>query len=253
VSSLDLFSLHGRTALVTGGTRGIGRAIATGLAEAGAAVSVVSRRPEACERTVEELAAAGHRAIACPGHLGSPDDIEAVVAATADQMGGIDIVVNNAATALSEPVGQITGSAMGKALDVNLRGPVLLLQAALPHLRRSAHASVINVVSAGAWMFLPQIATYAATKAGLVAFTRSAAAALAPDGVRINALAPGVVVTDMMAGTEEALYQQLVASTVLQRAASPDEMVGTAVFLASDASSYLSGSVLHVYGGIVAN
>lgn len=185
--------------------------------------------------------------------MGSATDIEGIVTATVEQLGGIDIVVNNAATALSQAVGEITEEAMSKALEVNLRGPILLLQAAMPHLRRSSHASVINVVSAGAWMFLPEVSVYAATKAGLVAFTRSSSAALAADGVRVNALAPGIVDTDQRAGIEDALYVRLVDAAVMQRAASPEEMVGPALFLASDASSYMTGSVLHVDGGTVAN
>jgi NAD(P)-dependent dehydrogenase (short-subunit alcohol dehydrogenase family) len=251
--SPELFSLQGRTAIVTGATRGIGRAIASGLAEAGASVSIVSRKVEACRSTVEELEVAGHRAIACPGHMGSAEDIERIVTATVEQLGGIDIVVNNAATALSEPLGEITESAMAKAIDVNLRGPILLLQAATPHLRRSPHASVINVVSAGVWMFLPDVSIYSATKAGLVAFTRSAAAALWVDGIRVNALAPGVVDTDKRETSPDELYDRLVGSAVMNRAATPEEMVGPAVFLASEASSYMTGAVLHVDGGTVAS
>ena len=162
-------------------------------------------------------------------------------------------MVNNAATALSEPVGEITESALSKTTAVNLAGPVFLLQAATPHLKKSRHASVVNVVSAGAWMFLPEVAIYAATKAALVSFTRSSAAALAPHGIRVNALAPGVVDTDKRATSSDALYHHLVNSATLRRAASPREMVGPVIFLASSASSYMTGSVLHVDGGTVAS
>ena len=253
MTSLDLFSLQDRVAIVTGATRGIGRAIAFGMAEAGASVSIVSRNADACRATARELTAAGYRAIACPGHLGSVDDIAEITATTVDRFGGIDVVVNNAATALSEPVGEITESALSKTTAVNLAGPVFLLQAATPHLKKSRHASVVNVVSAGAWMFLPEVAIYAATKAALVSFTRSSAAALAPHGIRVNALAPGVVDTDKRATSSDALYHHLVNSATLRRAASPREMVGPVIFLASSASSYMTGSVLHVDGGTVAS
>lgn len=252
VPSPDLFSLHGRTAIVTGSTRGIGRAIATGFAEAGATVVVSSRSPDACREVVEELSANGHRAVGCPAHTGSAQDVERLVTTTIDQVGSIDIVVNNAATSLSEPVGEISPAALNKAVEVNLLGPILLIQAATPHLAASRHASVINVVSAGAWMFLPQISVYSATKAALVSFTRTAAASLAPDGIRVNALAPGVVDTDKRASAGAGLYEDLVRANVMGRAATPAEMVGPAVFLASDASSFMTGSVLHIDGGTVA-
>lgn len=246
-----LFRLDGRVAVVTGGTRGIGRAVAEGFAAAGAKVVVASRKADACAETEAALTAAGAEVIGVPCHMGSLDDVRALVAATVDRFGGIDVVVNNAANALTEPVGAFTESGFAKSVDVNIRGPVFLVQEALPHLRASEHASVINVVSAGAWLFSAFVAMYAAGKAAMVSYTKSMAADLAPHGVRVNALAPGTVDTDMVRNTGPEAAESMARAALLRRAASPDEMVGPALFLASDASSFVTGTVVHADGGLV--
>ena len=194
---------------------------------------------------------AGYEALGVPCHMGSLDDVHALVAAAVDRFGGIDVVVNNAANALAEPVGAFTEAGFAKSVDVNVRGPVFLVQEALPHLRRSPHASVINVVSAGAWLFSANVAIYAAAKAAMVSFTKSTAAALAGDGVRVNALAPGTVDTDMVRNTGAEEAAGMARAAIMGRAASADEMVGPALFLASDASSFVTGTVLHADGGLV--
>ena len=247
----ELFRLDGRVAVVTGGTRGIGRAVAEGFAAAGAKVVVASRKADACAETADALVAAGAEAIGVPCHMGSLDDVRALVAAAVDRFGGIDVVMNNAANALAEPVGAFTEAGFAKSVDVNVRGPVFLVQEALPHLRASAHASVVNVVSAGAWLFSANVAMYAAAKAAMVSYTKSMAADLAPHGVRVNALAPGTVDTDMVRNTGPEAAEWMARSALLRRAASPDEMVGPALFLASDASSFVTGSVVHADGGLV--
>jgi NAD(P)-dependent dehydrogenase (short-subunit alcohol dehydrogenase family) len=173
------------------------------------------------------------------------------VAAAVDRFGGLDVVVNNAANALTEPVGAFTEAGFAKSVDVNVRGPVFLVQEALPHLKASAHASVINVVSAGAFLFSAPVAMYAAGKAAMVSFTKSMAADLAPHGVRVNALAPGTVDTDMVRANGPEAAEWMARSALMQRAAAPDEMVGPALFLASDASSFVTGSVVHADGGLV--
>jgi NAD(P)-dependent dehydrogenase (short-subunit alcohol dehydrogenase family) len=247
----DLFDLRNRVAIVTGGTRGIGRAVAEGFVWAGAKVVVASRKPEACARTEADLRAMGGDALGVPTHMGELEAVDHLVARTVDAFGGVDIVVNNAANALTQPLGGFTPEAWQKSFDVNLRGPVFLVQAALPYLERSAHASVVNVISAGAFLFSANVAMYSAAKAAVMAFTRSMAADFAPRGIRVNALAPGTVDTDMVRANTPEAQQSMANASFMRRAASPDEMVGPVVYLASDASSFMTGQVLLVDGGLV--
>lgn len=247
----DLFDLRGRVAIVTGGTRGIGRSIAEGFVSAGAQVVVASRKADACAETEAHLRALGGEACGVPAHMGELGDIAALVQRTVDAFGAIDIIVNNAANALAQPIGQFTPEAWQKSFDVNLRGPVFLVQSALPHLERSEHAAVVNVISAGAFLFSANVAMYAAAKAALMSFTRSFAADLAPRGIRVNALAPGTVDTDMVRANTPEMQRAMATAGLLRRAAHPDEMVGPALYLASGASSFMTGQVLLVDGGLV--
>jgi NAD(P)-dependent dehydrogenase (short-subunit alcohol dehydrogenase family) len=246
-----LFDLTGRVAIVTGGTRGIGRAIAEGFAAAGASVVVASRNPEACAQTEAELKATGAAALAVPAHLGDLADVERIVTATLDTFGRLDIVVNNAATGLTQPLGELTPDAWAKSNDVNLRGPVFLVQSALPALTASPSAAVINVISAGAFLFSPKVAMYAAAKAALMSYTRSMASEFAPLGIRVNALAPGAVDTDMVRATGPESQARMAQASLQRRIARPHEMVGPALFLASDAASFVTGQVLIADGGLV--
>lgn len=246
-----LFDLTGRVVIVTGGTRGIGRAMAEGYALAGAKVVVASRKLDACEETAQHLRDLGAEAIGVPAHLGELDDLSAVVAATVSTFGGVDVIVNNAATALAQPVGEYTPEAWQKSLDVNLRGPVFLVQEALPHLKQSEHAAVLNILSGAAFMFSSFVSMYAVGKAGLLAATRAAAAELAPHGIRVNAMAPGTVDTDMVRANSDEMVEVMSKVMLLQRMASADEMVGPALMLTSDAGSFITGQVLLVDGGMV--
>ncbi|MFV9634078.1 SDR family NAD(P)-dependent oxidoreductase [Mycobacterium neumannii] len=244
-----LFDMTDRTVIVTGGTRGIGLALAEGFVLAGARVVVASRKPDACERAAEHLRGLGGRAIGVPTHLGDVAALEALVQRTVDEYGGVDVVVNNAANALAQPLGEMTPDALTKSFEVNLRGPVFLVQAALPYLKASTKASVINMVSVGAFNFSALTSIYSANKAALMSFTRSMAAEFAPSGIRVNAIAPGPVDTDMMRNNPQEVVDGMARSTFLGRLASPDEMVGTALLLASDAGSYITGTVMIVDGG----
>jgi NAD(P)-dependent dehydrogenase (short-subunit alcohol dehydrogenase family) len=244
-----LFDLTGRTVVVTGGTRGIGLALAEGFVLAGADVVVASRKADACEQAATHLRGLGGRAIGVPTHLGDLDALDALVTRAADEFGGIDVVVNNAANALAQPLGEMTPEAWTKSFEVNLRGPVFLVQQALPHLKASPAAAVLNTVSVGAFNFAPAVSMYAAGKAALLSFTRSMAAAYAPFGIRVNALAPGPVDTDMMRNNPVEVVDAMANATLQKRLASPDEMVGAALLLVSDAGSYLTGQAIIVDGG----
>jgi NAD(P)-dependent dehydrogenase (short-subunit alcohol dehydrogenase family) len=247
---LGRFDMTGRVVIVTGGSRGIGRAIAEGFAAVGAKVVVASRKAGPCDDVVAGIRAAGGDALAVPTHVGDLDQLDNLVARTVDAFGGIDVVVNNAANALAQPLGSITPEAWQKSFDANLRAPVFLVQQARPHLKASEHAAVINMSSAGAFTQGGFVAMYAAAKTALLSFTRSMAAELAGDGVRVNALAPGTTDTDMVRNTSPAMQEAMVAGQLIPRMASADEMVPPALFLASDASSFMTGHVLIVDGGL---
>lgn len=246
-----LFDMSGRVVIVTGGTRGIGRALAEGYVCAGAKVVVASRKADACKETEEHLRALGGDAIGVPTHLGDLDDLAGLVRRTVDEFGGVDVVVNNAATALAQPIGEYTPDAWQKSLDVNLRGPVFLVQEAIPHLKRSEHAAVLNILSGAAFMYSSFVSLYATGKAALLAQTRAAAAELATFGIRVNALAPGTVDTDMVRATPPEKQQVMADIMLLKRMADPDEMVGPALLLTSDAGSFVTGQVLLADGGMV--
>ena len=246
-----LFDMTDRVVIVTGGTRGIGRALAEGYALAGAKVVVASRKAEACDETADHLRSLGAEAIGVPAHLGELDDLQVIVDRAVEAFGGIDVVVNNAATALAQPVGEYTPEAFEKSLNVNLRGPVFLVQAALPHLKKSQSAAVLNILSGAAFMFSSFVSMYGIGKAGLLSATRSAAAELAPHGIRVNALSPGTVDTDMVRANTPEMQDVMSEVMLLKRMASPDEIVGPALMLTSDAGSFITGQVLLVDGGMV--
>jgi NAD(P)-dependent dehydrogenase (short-subunit alcohol dehydrogenase family) len=245
----SLHDLTGRVAIVTGGTRGIGRSIAEGLMAAGAKVAVASRKADACAETEAHLRTLGD-AIGVPTNMGDLDGINALVDRTVDEFGRLDIVVNNAANALTLPFGQLTPEAWSKSLDTNLRGPTFLVERALPHLEASGNAAVLNVISAGAFLFSANTAMYAAGKAGLMAMTRAMAATFASKGIRVNALAPGTVDTDMVRNNGPEAAESMANASFMRRAAHPDEMVGPALLLVSDAGSFITRQVILADGGL---
>jgi NAD(P)-dependent dehydrogenase (short-subunit alcohol dehydrogenase family) len=247
-----LFSLQGTTAVVTGGSRGLGRSIALGFAAAGANVVVASRRVEACAAVVEEVRARGGAATAVGCHMGDDAQVRGLVDATLDQYGRLDILVNNAATALRTGIVGFDGGAWDKAMQVNARGPLALLAAAVEPLSRSDRASVVNVLSVGGQRGSMSALGYGSAKAAMRHATEAAAAELAPLGIRVNALVPGPFATQMLTSADDDFQAASIERTLLRRMAQPDEIVGAAIFLASRASSYVTGSLVVVDGGLLA-
>ncbi|MFZ0832777.1 MAG: SDR family oxidoreductase [Mycobacterium sp.] len=246
----SLFDLTGRTAIITGGTRGIGFALAQGHLAAGANVVVTGRSEDRCRAAQDALKTPG-RLAGIAAHMGDLDQVKQLVRQTVETFGGIDIVVNNAATSLLQQFGEITPEAWKKSLSVNVGGALFLTQEALPHLATSQHAAVLNLISPAAFIFAGTMPLYASGKGALLALTRSMAAAFAPMGIRVNALAPGPVDTQMMRNNSPEFIRATANETLLKRLADPDEMVGPALLLTSDAGSYITGQVLLADGGMV--
>ena len=252
--TLDAFDLTGRVAVVTGGTRGIGRAIALGLADAGADVVPTSRTREAVDEAAAAVRERGRESLARPTDVADEDSVRALFEAVRDEFGGVDVVVNNAGFnpdgALGRPE-DVSLDAFDDTLSVNLRGAFACAQAAAESLAESGDGgSLINVASVGGLVGLPRQHPYVASKHGLVGLTKSLALDWAPD-VRVNAIAPGYVSTDLTADLEasDRLRESIVERTPMGRFADPEEVAGPAVFLASDAASFATGSVLTVDGG----
>ncbi|AFO58732.1 SDR family NAD(P)-dependent oxidoreductase [Natrinema sp. J7-2] len=249
----ELFDLDGRVAVVTGGGRGIGRAIAMELANAGAAVVPSARSRGEVESVAADIEDDGGDAIAVPADVTDGDAVSDVIDSATDEFGGIDIVVNNAGFNPDDALGRpetVETESLDQVLDVNLNGAYEVTHAAADHLLESDGGSVINVASVGGLVGLPRQHPYVASKHGLVGLTKSMSLDWAP-AVRVNAVAPGYVSTALTADLEddERLRRSIIDRTPLERFADPEEIAGPVVFLASDAASYVTGSVLAADGG----
>lgn len=247
------FDLSGEVAVVTGASRGIGRAIAIGLGSAGATVVPTARTADALEETVSRIEAAGGRGLAITSDVSEDDSIHQLFERTVEEFGGVDILVNNAGmnpeSALGKPeTVEIEG--FDQTLAVNLRGAFRCAQEAAEYLQADDGGAIINIASVGGLVGLPRQHPYVASKHGLIGITKSMALDWAPD-VRVNAIAPGYVETEFIneALDSDSIRQSLLDQTPLDRFAAPEEMAGPAVFLASEAGSYVTGSCLTVDGG----
>jgi len=213
-------------------------------------VVVTSRKLEPCQAVAAEIEAAGGEALALATHMGDLDAVRALVDRTAERFGRLDVLVNNAANPLAQPIGAITPEAWQKGHDVNLRGPLFLTQAALPLLEASPCASVVNVITAGVYTSGAFFAIYISAKAALQSLTRAMAAEFVDRGIRVNAIAPGTFDTQMVRNNPPETVEQMRRASPMKRIGAPVEIVGAALFLAADASSYVTGTTLVVDGGL---
>lgn len=244
-------SLAGRVALVTGASRGIGRATALTLAECGAAVIVNYRgQAEAAARVVQEIEAQGGRATAVQADVSNGSDIDRLVKATTETYGSLDILVNNAGIARDNLLMRMKDDEWDTVLNTNLRGAYLLTKAVLRPMMRARWGRIITVSSVIGLMGNAGQANYAAAKAGLIGFTKSVAREMASRAITANVVAPGFVETDITAGLSDTIKETALAAIPLGRWAQPDEIAKVIAFLASDAAGYVTGQTLAVDGGM---
>lgn len=250
----ERFALAGKRAIVTGASRGIGLAIAYGFAEAGADVVLVGRRQETLDPIARELGdRTGRRVIATACHVGKPADIDAMVARVLDTWGGIDILVNNAGTnPVMAPLAELEETAWDKIMDVNVKGPFLTSARVIRSLQtQGIGGSIINMASVSALDAAPLLGAYSVSKAALLHLTRALAKECGPSGIRVNAIAPGLIETKFAAALIDTtpIHEAVLRQTPLGRHGQPDEIVGAALFLASEASAFVTGQVIVVDGG----
>jgi NAD(P)-dependent dehydrogenase (short-subunit alcohol dehydrogenase family) len=250
--TVSLFDLTGKTAFVTGASRGIGRAIAVAFADAGADVALVARSADGLAETAEAIDAVGRKAFVIPADVTDYDVVADAVAEAIDKLGVVDIVVNNAGGSnFMVPFRELRLSGWDKLIQLNLSSAVYVCHAFAGHLLDRGQGSVINVASVAGVAASPLITPYGAAKAGLISLTKTLAVEWAAAGVRVNALCPGWTATEL----NRTLWEDpvagpaTIATTPMGRWASAEEMAGPAVFLATEASSYMTGQTLIIDGG----
>ncbi len=249
----EMFDLSGRTAIVTGGSRGLGKEIAEGLAEAGAKLMLCARREEWLNETVQEFKTRGFEVEGKVCDVSKPDDVESAVADTVARFGSIDILVNNAGISWGAMPEEMTLEQWQKVIDVNLTGCFLMAQAAGRQMLAQGRGSIINIASiAGLTSSAngPFYAGYVASKAGLIGLTRELAASWGRRGIRVNAIAPGFFHSRLADAVIDIYERSIQENNVIPRVGNEGELKGVAVFLASDASSYITGQTIAVDGGM---
>lgn len=249
----DLFDLAGKTAIVTGGSRGIGKEMAEGLAEAGASLMLCARRKEWLDDTVEEFGSRGFTVDGRTCDVSNSEDVQTLVDETVTRFGSVDILINNAGTSWGAMPEEMTVEQWQKVIDVNLTGCFLFAQAVGREMLKQGSGSIINIASiAGLTSSAngPFYAGYVASKAGLIGLTRELAASWGRRGIRINAIAPGFFHSRLADSVIDIYERSIQENNVIPRVGREGELKGTAVFLASEASSYITGQTIVVDGGM---
>jgi NAD(P)-dependent dehydrogenase (short-subunit alcohol dehydrogenase family) len=250
-SILDSFSLAGKVAIVTGASSGLGVAFAVGLADAGADIAICARRVEKLEQTKAQVLEGGRRCVAVQADVSDPDDCNRVVAETVDQLGKVDVLINNAGIGTAVPATRETPDEFRRVIDINLNGSYFMAQACGRAMRDGGSIVNIGSVIGSTSAFLPQ-AAYASSKAAIIGLTRDLAQQwTGRKGIRVNALAPGFFKSEMTDQYQEGYVEQMMFRVPAGRMGEPHELVAAAIFLASDASSYVTGAVLPVDGGVL--
>lgn len=242
-----------RTALVTGASRGIGRATALALAQAGFDVATNARDAAGTEATAAAVRELGRRSLAVPGDVSVPEDVRSLAGRVVDAWGGVDILINNAGITHSGSLAETTDEAWERLMDVNLRSMFLICRELVPHMIERHWGRIINVASMTARLGRGFVgsASYGASKGGVVSFTRGLAKEFGPHGITVNAVAPGVIVTDMNREYLAEHGEQVLQSIPLGRFGEPDDVADLIVFLASPGASYITGVIIDVNGGLV--
>jgi 3-oxoacyl-[acyl-carrier protein] reductase len=243
---------QGRTALVTGGARGIGRAVCIRLARDGARVAVNYERNEAAARkTLELIEQEGGRAVAVRADVSREDEVDALVDQVRAELGPVDFLVNNAGIAEHLPHAELTFARWKRLLEVNLDGPFLTTWAVKDEMVARRFGRIVNVSSIAGLVMKKNMIHYATSKAGLIAFTRSCSEALAPYNIRVNCVAPGLIDTDITQAADQALVQQIIHATPLGRMGQAEEIASVVRFLLSEESSFVAGQTIAICGGRV--
>jgi len=248
---LDKFRLDGKKVFVTGGSQGIGKAVALGLAEAGADVAIVARGLAKAEEAAQQIVKLGVKAIAVKADVTVPEQVDGMIKTILQAFGTVDVAFNNAGTAVVEKAEEMSYENLTRIFNVNLTGLFLTAQAAARVMIRNKRGSIINMASMSAHVVnVPQAtANYNASKAGVVQLTKCLAVEWAPHNVRVNSISPGYTRTELAESFSEALIKQWVEKIPMKRMARPEELAGVVLFLASEASSYCTGTDIVIDGG----